>query len=195
MNSNLTQHRGEKLLWRSNLTRGAAMVAGSGAWEPSADPFLRSAPLIQRRCRGHVRTLLLPPMLACAVGLRAREVRRGWSSVAADVGGGGGAASVGHASICSTRGRHRGRDQPRAMSVKAIAEEGGGVEEGERESGAARRVDPWGWAAGAIGLRHPRIAQRGETTAFCSRRCNSCRSLYNRCSLCIFIFGMQHRMQ
>jgi hypothetical protein len=90
MNSNLTQHRGEKLLWRSNLTRGAAMVAGSGAWEPSADPFLRSAPLIQRRCRGHVRTLLLPPMLACAVGLRAREVRRGWSSVAADVGGGGG---------------------------------------------------------------------------------------------------------
>jgi hypothetical protein len=149
---------------------------------------------IQRRCRGRVRTLLLPPMLACAVGLRAREVRRGWSSVAADVGGWWWAALVGHASICSTRGRHRGRDQPRRDECESHRR-GGRRSRGGRDSGAARRVDPWGWAAGAIGLRHPRIAQRGETTAFCSRRCNSCRSLYNRCSLCIFIFGMQHRMQ
>jgi hypothetical protein len=51
---------------------------------------------------------------------------------------------------------------PAAASAEAAAEEGGGVEEGERECGAARRVGPWGWAAVAVGLQYPQDCATGE---------------------------------
>jgi hypothetical protein len=97
------------------------VAAGFDADEPSAVPFLSSALWIRQRSRGRVRTLLLPPLLACAAKLRAREARCGWSSAAADgefgEGGHGGARVVGIgvgigescSSIYPPRGRRRGR--------------------------------------------------------------------------------------
>jgi hypothetical protein len=94
----------------------------------------------------------------------------GWSSAVADgevgEGGRGGArAGVGGSccSLCPPRGCHRDLGQPRRDERESRRRgRRRSLEEGERVCGAARRVGPWGWAAGAIGLQHPQDCATGE---------------------------------
>jgi hypothetical protein len=61
------QIRCEELRWRQD----------SAPASPPPTPILRSSLWIRRRSRGRVRTLLLPPLPACAARLRAREAKCG----------------------------------------------------------------------------------------------------------------------
>jgi hypothetical protein len=88
-------------------------------------------------------------------------------------------------------GEGKQRAKERAPEVGRTTPEGEGAGEmREREAGETRREGADGSSGGAVGMRHPRIAQRGGAPAKCSKHSRLRWSRYS--SRCCPILQIQH---